>query len=218
MRTISTSLARCVPGQRDAFLGQAREGMKLFERHGANHTRLLAALSAGQASDVYALTNEFDSAEAYGAFVDELLRDAEFETYMSRITSPDSPLTIISRSLASEVPLTRSGPAHHGAVVVAYLGRPERGRFEDCCEFARDVFAFVEGHGASNCHLLDLDSAGARTGELLARWEYENMRAHGKSRDTWLSDPTGQALAARLRGQGSPISVTWSGLYRDLHM
>jgi hypothetical protein len=218
MRTISTSLARGAPGQRDAFLGQAREGMKLFERHGATHTRLLAALSAGQASDVYALTNEFESAEAYGVFVDELYQDAEFETFMSRITSPDSPLTIVSRSLATEVPLTRSGPAHHGAVIVAYLGRPERGRFEDCCELARSVFEFVEGHGASNCHLLELDSAGARTGELLARWEYENMRARGKSLDMLVSDPTGQALGARLRGQGSPITVTWSGLYRDLHM
>jgi hypothetical protein len=218
MQTISTSLARSSPGQRDAFLGQAREGMKLFERHGATHTRLLAALTAGQASDIYALTNEFESAEAYGTFLDELFRDAEFETFMSRITSPDSPLTIISRSLATEVPLMRGGPAHDGAVVVAYLGRPDRGRFEDCCELARDVFDFVEGHGASNCRLLDLNVAGARTGELLARWEYENMRAHGKSLDIWLSDPTGQALGARLRGQGSPITTTWSGLYRDLHM
>ena len=100
MKTISTSLARCSPGQRDQFLGQALEGMKLSERHGATHTRLLAALTAGQASDVYALTNDFDSAEAYGAFVDDLFRDAEFENFMSRITSPDSPLSIISRTVA----------------------------------------------------------------------------------------------------------------------
>ena len=127
MKTISTSLARCSPGQRDQFLGQALEGMKLFERHGASHVRLLAALTAGQASDVYALTNEFDSAEAYGMFVDDLLRDAEFEAFMSRITRPDSPLTIVSRSLATEIPLMRSGPAHTGAVVDAYIGRPGPG-------------------------------------------------------------------------------------------
>jgi hypothetical protein len=218
MQTISTSLARCSPGQRDQFLGQALEGMKLFERHGATHTRLLAALTAGQASDVYALTNDFDSAEAYGAFVDELLRDAEFGTLMSRITSPESPLTIISRILATEVPLMRSGPADHGAVVAAYIGRPERGRFEDCCEFARSVFEFIEGHGASNCHLLELDSAGARTGELMARWEFDSMRSRGKAFDAWASDPEGQALAARVRAQDSPLSITWAGLYRDVHM
>jgi hypothetical protein len=218
MQTISTSLARCPLGQRDQFLGQALEGMKLFERHGATHTRLLAALTAGQASDVYALTNEFDSAEAYGAFVDDLFRDAEFETFMSRITSPDSPLTIISRTLATEVPLMRSGPAHHGAVVAAYIGRPERGRFEDCCELARSVFEFLEGHGASNCHLLEFDSAGARTGELLTRWEFDSMRSRGKALDAWTSDPEGQARAARLRAKDSPITITWSGLYRDVHM
>jgi hypothetical protein len=179
MQTISTSLARCSPGQRDKFLGLALEGMKLFERHGATHTRLLAALTAGQASDVYALTNQFDSAE---------------------------------------VPLMRSGPAHHGAVVTANIGHPERGRFEDCCELARNVFEFLEGHGASNCHLLQLDSAGVRTGELLARWEFDSMRSRGKALDAWASDADGQALAARVRAQDSPISITWSGLYRDVHM
>ncbi len=218
MQTISTSFARCSPGQRDQFFGLALEGMKLFERHGATHTRLLAALTAGQASDVYALTNQFDSAEAYGAFVDDLYRDGEFENFMSRITSPDSPLTVTSRTLATEVPLMRGGPAHHGAVVSANIGRPERGRFDDCCELARSVFEFLEGHGASNCHLLQLDSAGARTGELLSRWEYDSMRSRGKALDGWASDPEGQALAARIRAQDSPVSITWSGLYRDVHM
>jgi hypothetical protein len=218
MRTMSTSLARCSPGQRDAFEALALEGMKLFERHGATHTRLLAPLSAGQASDVYALTNEFDDAEQYGAFVDELYRDAEFQNLMSRITQPDSPVTIISRTIEVEVPLMRSGPADHGAIVVARIGRVEPGRFEECCDFACDVFEFVEAHGASNCHLLQLDSAGARTGELLARWEFDSARSHGKAVDAWGSDSGGQALAARLRSKDGPVVVTWSGLYRDLHM
>ncbi len=43
--------------------------MKLFERHGASRVRLLSALTAGQASDVYALTNEFNRAESYGALL-----------------------------------------------------------------------------------------------------------------------------------------------------
>jgi hypothetical protein len=218
MRTVSTSLTRCPPGKRDQFLGLALEGMKLFERHGAAQARLLQAHSAGQASDVYALTNEFESAEAYGKFVEDLYRDAEFEALMARITGPDSALMIVSRTLETEVPLDRSGPAQHGAIVSAYIGRPERGRFEDSCELARRVFSFVEAHGASNCRLFQLDSAGARTGELMARWEFETMPAYGRALDAWGADPEGQSLAAWLRGTDAPITLTWSGLYRDLHM
>jgi hypothetical protein len=216
MFVMSTSLARCAPGRREEFIGLALEAMKLFERHGATTTRLLSAFAAGQASDVYALTNEFDSAEAYGTFVDDLYHGTEFDALTARITGADSPLTIVSRTIAIEIPLMRSGPAQHGEIVSAYIGRPDRGRFEDCCELARNVFAFLESVGASNCHLLELGSAGARTGELMARWEFDSMRGHGKALDAWASDSGGQLLAAQLRAEGSPITITWSGLYRDL--
>jgi hypothetical protein len=218
MHTVSTSFTRCPPGKRDQFLGLALEAMKLFERHGAAHTRLLQAHNAGRASDVYALTNEFDSAEAYGRFVDELYRDAEFEAFMARMTTPDSGLTTVSRTLETEVPLDRSGPAQDGAIVSAYLGHPELGRFDDCRKLGRRVFTFVEAHGASNCRLFTLDSAGARTGELMACWEFESMHAYGKALDAWGDEPEGHSILAWLRGRDAPIIPTWSGLYRDLHM
>jgi hypothetical protein len=218
MLTISTSLARCAPGRRDQFLGMALEGMKLFERHGATHTRMLASLDAGQASDVYALTNEFDSAESYGAFVDELYRDSEFGSLVARITAADSPMTMVSRILETEIPLDRSGPAVRGAIVSANIGRAHPGRFEDSCGLVRDIFGFLEEHGATNCHLLELDAAGARTFELLARWECDSMRTRGKVVDAWTSTPTGRELAARMRAIDGPFTITWGGLYRDEHM
>jgi hypothetical protein len=52
----------------------------------------------------------------------------------------------------------------------------------------------------------------------MARCELESMRAYGQALDAWASDPDGQALAGWLRGPDAPISLTWSGLYRDLHM
>jgi len=218
MLTISTSLARCSPGKRDQFMALALEGMKLFERHGAAHVRLLSALNAGQASDVYALTNEFDSAERYGEFVDELYRDAEFESFMTRITNADSPMTVVSRTLETEVPLDRAGPAGRGVIVAAYIGKTHPGRFDDCCELVRGIFSFVEGHGASNCHLLQLDSAGPRTGELMARWECDSMRTRGKILDALTESPDGRELMTKLRDADSPVSITWGGLYRNLHM
>jgi hypothetical protein len=225
MLTISTSLARCVAGRRDQFLGIALEGMKMFERHGAAHTRLLAALNAGQASDVYALTNEFDSNASYGSFVDELYRDPEFESFLARITAADSPVTVVSRTLENELWLDRSGPTERGhrsdrrgAIVSCTIGRVHPGRMKDSCDLVRDIFAFLEDHGVTNCHLLELDAAGARTGELMARWECDSMHARGKVLDAWASGRTGRDLTARMRAGDAPFTVTWGGLYRDVHM
>jgi hypothetical protein len=53
MALISASVARCQRGRRDDFLAIALEGMKLFERHGARHARLLAATTAGEQSNSY---------------------------------------------------------------------------------------------------------------------------------------------------------------------
>ena len=114
MALISASVARCRRGRRDDFLAIALEGMKLFERHGARHARLLAATTAGEQFNSYVLTNEFDNAAGYGAFVDELDRDAEIYSFLAGIGAEDSPLVIESRSLATEIPLDRAGPRTHG--------------------------------------------------------------------------------------------------------
>jgi hypothetical protein len=190
----------------------------MFERHGATHTRMLVSLAAGQASDVYALTNEFDSGESYGAFVDELFRDPEFESFVARISAGDSPMTMVSRILETEIPLDRSGPSDRGEIVSATIGRAHPGRFEDSCAVVRDIFGFLEEHGATNCHLLELDAAGARTFELLGRWECDSMRTRGKVVDAWTSTPLGRELAARMRADDCPFTITWGGLYRDVHM
>jgi hypothetical protein len=111
---------KCGPvsaGRRDDFMAVALEGMKLFERHGGRHARLLAAATAGEMSMGYVLTNEFANAEDYGAFVDDLYSDAELESFLARITAADSPLVIESRSVATEIPLERSGIGGPGGVI-----------------------------------------------------------------------------------------------------
>jgi hypothetical protein len=85
----------------------ALEGMKLFERHGAHHARLLAATTAGEQSKSYVLTNKFDNAAEYGAFVDELYNDAEMDSFLARIGAEDSPRSSSREGLATEI--RRSG-------------------------------------------------------------------------------------------------------------
>jgi len=218
MALISSSIARCHPGRRDEFLAIALEGMKLFERHGARHARLLAAATAGEQSSSYVLTNEFASAAEYGAFVDELYRDVEMDSFLARISGADSPLIIESRSLATEIPLDRSGPSTHGSVIEVYVSRLVPGRFEACRNLVVGAFDFLERYGATNCRWLQLSHAGVLSEGLLATWEFENMQTRGTATDALWTDPAGQSMMEVLMGPESPATTISSGIYRDLHM
>jgi hypothetical protein len=218
MTLISSSLARCHPGQRDKFTAIALEGMKLFERHGAHQVRLLEAITAGDNIGVYVLTNEFPSSEAYGEFYDELARDAEFEAYLTRVYADDSPLTMLSRSLAVEIPLEVQASKARGTIIEVYVCQPQLGRFEGCCDFATRAFDFLAAHGATNCRMTQLNSAGPRTGALVATWEFGSMRERGMAEDAWISDPAGRDLSEEMVAATVPFTTLSNGLYRDAHM
>lgn len=218
MTLLSSSLARCRAGRRDDFMALALEGMKLFERHGAHHVRLLEGLTVGEQHGMFVLTNEFTTAEEYGAFVDELYRDAEMDAYMRRITGDETPMMIEGRSLALEIPVDHERDATHGAIVEVFVCRPHPGRFDACAELAALCFGFLAEHGATNCRLTQLRSAGSRTGALVATWEFESMRARGKVDDLWWTDTKGRAIMDELGGMGTPMTPLSAGTYRDVHL
>jgi hypothetical protein len=218
MTVISSSFTRCAPGRRDDFKALALEGMKLFERHGARHVRLLAPATAGEQSTTYVLTNEFENAADYGAFVDDLYRDAELDAYVARMNAPESPLVVESRSLATELPLDRNGSTIHGSVIESYEFTVVPGRFEQCRDLAHMAFDFFEQCGATNCRWMELTDAGNRSGHQVGLWEFENMQAWGNSLDSLRSNPAGTAILETLHGDARPISLVSSGIYRDLHM
>jgi hypothetical protein len=196
----------------------ALEGMKLFERHGAHHVRLLEALTAGEQQGIFVLTNEFPTAEAYGTFVDELYRDAEMEAFLNRITGADSPLVIESRSLAAEIPVDHERNTTRGAIIEVYVARPLPGRFDACCDLAAGTFGFLAEHGATNCRLTQLRNAGSRTGALVATWEFENMRTRGIADDLWWTDAKGRAVMDEFMGTTAPMTPLSAGIYRDVHV
>jgi hypothetical protein len=196
----------------------ALEGMKLFERHGAHHVRLLEALTAGEQNGIFVLTNEFPTAETYGSFVDELYRDAEMEAFLARISGADSPLVIESRSLAAEIPLDHERNATRGAIIEVYVSRPGPGRFDACRGLVARAFNFLSGQGATNCRLTQLRNAGSRTGALVATWEFENMRTRGMADDRWWTDAEGRAVMEELMGSNPPMTPVSAGIYRDVHI
>jgi hypothetical protein len=218
MSMISTMLGRCSRGRRAQLVELAREGAKLYDRHGAGSTRLLEPVHAGPDSDVYALTTEFDGDLSYGAFADEVYRDPDFERFEVRSSADDSPWTVVSRMLQTELMLKRDGPTDRGVIVTAYVRRVVPGRFEDALGLLARMFSFLEDHGGSNCRLFQLDSAGPRTGEVLATWECGSMRARSVVHDAFLTTPEGQAIGAHMAAAESPATIIWGGVYRQLQL
>ena len=176
MSLVQTTVTTAKPGRRHDAIAIALEASKLLERHGADDNRLLMAQMAGEVTNTHVFTTEFENGEAWGAFTDSLLGDAELEALMTRVERDDSPVVVLSSSIGNEIPLGRNGPADRGAVIEAYISRAIPGRFEGALELATDVFEFIEAHGGSRCRLMQLNSAGMMTECLVASWELENMR------------------------------------------
>jgi hypothetical protein len=216
MSLVQTTVTSAKPGRRHDAIAIALEASKLLERHGADDNRLLMAQMAGEVTNTNVFTTEFENGEAWGAFNDSLLGDAELESLMTRVERDDSPVVLLSSSIGNEIPLGRNGPADRGAVIEAYISRAIPGRFEGALELAADVFEFIEAHGGSRCRLMQLNSAGMMTDCLVASWELENMRALGRLGDAFGNEPDGQRIAATLMAGDGPITTISSGIYLEV--
>ena len=216
MSLVQTTVTSAKPGRRHDAIAIALEASKLLERHGADDNRLLMAQMAGEVTNTHVFTTEFENGEAWGAFNDSLLADAELEALMTRVERDDSPVTLLSMSMGNEIPLGRNGPTDRGAVIEAYISRAIPGRFEGALELAADVFEFIEAHGGSRCRLMQLNSAGMLTECLVASWELENMRALGRVGDAFGNEPDGQRIAATLVAADGPITTISSGIYVEV--
>ena len=216
MTVMQTTVTRAKPGRRHDAVAVALEASKLLERHGADDSRFLVAQCAGEATGSNVFTTEFENGEAWGTFTDSLYADAELEALMDRVDRDDSPVIMEAMSLATEIPLGRDGPTERGAVVEAYISRVLPGRFAGALELATTVFDFVERHGATNCRLSQLNSAGSLTECLVASWELESMRALGALGDAYGGEPDGQRIMEMLTGTDGPIVAVSSGIYAEI--
>jgi hypothetical protein len=215
MATSLTTVVRPKPGRFDDSLGMIVEVAKLLERHGSTDNRALVGGIAGEETGSIAFTSQFDTGEALGATVDALLADSEYTAWLGRASAENGPSTLLSRSVASEIPLGRSGPTGRGSVVEVYLSRMIPGRLDATIELSHAAFDFLEASGATNCRLMQLQNAGSLSEALVSTWEFENLRAYGRAGDAMMSDPKGQAVMEILTSATNPISIVTSGVYRD---
>jgi hypothetical protein len=216
MTVMQTTVTRAKPGRRHDAIAVALEASKLLERHGADDSRFLVAQVAGEATGSNVFTTEFENGEAWGEFTDSLYADAELDALMDRIERDDSPIVMEAMSVGSVIPLGRDGPTTRGAIIEAYISRVVPGRFTGALELATTVFDFVERHGATNCRLSQLNSAGSLTECLVASWELPNMKKLGALGDAFGSDPGGQGIMEILTGTNGPIVAVSSGIYAEI--
>jgi hypothetical protein len=213
--TSLTSVVRPKPGRLDDTLGLIVEVSKLLERHGSPDNRALVGSIAGEETASIAFTSEFETGEQLGATIDELVADSEYSAWLNRASAETSPAILLSRSVAIEIPLGRSGSRDRGSVVEVYLSRMIPGRLDSVMELTTAAFDFLEANGATSCRLLQLQNAGSLSEALVATWEFENMRAYGRAADAFMNDPKGQAVTEMLTSATNPINVVTSSVYRD---
>ena len=211
-----SSVVRPKPGRFDDSLGMIVEASKLLERHGSTDNRALVGGIAGEETGSIVFTSEFETGEQLGTTVDALLADAEYSAWVGRASAETGPSILLSRSIAAEIPLGRSGSTNRGSVVETYISRMIPGRLDAVLELTNAAFDFLEANGATNCRLLQLQNAGSLSEALVATWEFENLRAYGRAGDAMMTDPKGQAVMETLTSATNPITVVTTAVYRDL--
>src|SRR5437763_2894283 len=186
-RVLDSVVGRVKPGRVDDHLGMAIEVVKLFERLGAESPRLAMAVATGEPPGTFTFSTEYPNAEAWGEVGDTINNDAEFQAFITRVSSPAAPSDILQFSTATEIPLREPNPAR-GNVIEVHVTRPIAGKFEEGLAQCTRVCELVEGHGATNARLWQLGYAGLGSGLQMLAWECENLKAQGRLADAWGTD------------------------------
>ena len=105
MAVVSVTTLSLKPDRYEAFLDTTRKSKALLEKHGAKNVRLIAALSAGEASGSLALTWEADDFGSQGAVMDKFLADEEGLALLMSSNTSEGPSIGFQSSIWVDVPL-----------------------------------------------------------------------------------------------------------------
>jgi hypothetical protein len=105
MAVVSVTTLTVKPDRYEDFLADTRKSKALLEKSGARNVRLLAALTAGEATGSLALTFEVDDFAAQGAVLDKFLADPEGLALISATNTTAGPTVGFQSSVWVDVPL-----------------------------------------------------------------------------------------------------------------
>jgi len=105
MTVVSVTALTVKPDRYEDFLAMTRKTKAIMERCGAKNIRLLAGITAGEASGTLALSAEYDDFTDAGRALDKFLADAEGLALMTQSNSAAGPTASWQGSSWIEVPL-----------------------------------------------------------------------------------------------------------------
>src|SRR5215472_14248449 len=105
MAVVSATTMTVKPDRYEDFLETTRKAKVVLEKCGARNVRLMAALTAGEASGSLAMTWEADDFGGQGAVLDKFVADSEGMALLMETNTTAGPTAGFQSSIWVDVPL-----------------------------------------------------------------------------------------------------------------
>ena len=201
MRTGYVVGGQIKPGRNDEAIAQAQEGIKIFEKLGADEV-VYRLGGGGTASGSSSFKFEAASQAEMGQLLDRMMGDSDYQTFMSKINAEKSP-SVLGQILGFsvlDVGLPAGTPGRVGTLVA---WQPLPGRAEDAIALAVDAAKALVRLGASRSRIVQV-TTGENIPAFVSSTESASFTAQGAWRDALATDKEWQGIAARLAGKDAP--------------
>lgn len=189
------------PGRGDEATALAQEGMKLFERLGADEVAYRLG-GGGTASGSTSFKFEAPSQEKMGELLDRMMGDGDYQSFMARTNTENAPSVlgeIIGFNIL-DVGLPQGTPGRVGTLVA---WSPNPGRGEDAIALAVDSAKVLLRLGASRCRIAQI-TTGENLPTFVSATESSSFAAQGRWREALTTDKEWQEILGRLMAADAP--------------
>ncbi len=179
------------PGRTLETIGHMATAKKIQTRLGAD-VRAFQVVVGGPAITQLAYRMEFANAAAYGACVQKLNADAEWQQFVQTVLDAADPAaTLVNSSLSSTIPgLEPSGPTLSGAgprVINATTLQVSLGRQQDAIKALTELKPVLTAVGG-RFSARTITAGGPTTGQIAALTEHDDIGAFGVFIDKLATD------------------------------
>jgi len=201
MRTGYVVGGQIKPGRGDEAAAVAQEGMKIFERLGADEVSYRVG-GGGTASGSTSFKFEAPSQGAMGELLDAMMGDSDYQTFMAKVDAENAP-SVLGQMLGFnvlDVGLPAGTPGRVGTLVA---WQPKPGRAEDAIALAVDSAKVLLRLGASRCRVVQV-TTGENIPAFVSSTESASFTTQGRWRDALTTDKEWQKIGQRLTAEDAP--------------
>ena len=201
MRTGYVVNGQIKAGRTEEALGQAQEGLKLFERLGADEVAYRFG-GGGTANGSTTFKFEAPSQTKMGELLDRMMGDSDYQSFTARINADNSPSALgeIIGFNVLDVGLPAGTPGRVGTLVV---WQPKPGRGEQAIALAVESAQVLLRLGASRCRVVQI-TTGNNIPAFVSVTESASFAAQGRWREALSTDKEWQAIGGRLMSSDAP--------------